>query len=109
MAGPCVVESQTQLETVAKELTEISERLPVDFVFKASYRKANRTGAGSFTGIGDQEALKLLAGIKQDYGLPIVTDVHDPQEVEIFSRDNWWKKSGDEVVRTCVERFNSVC
>ncbi len=83
MAGPCLVESQTQLETVAKELMAISERLPIDFVFKASYRKANRTGSGSFTGIGDDEALKLLAGIKLDYGLPIVTDIHDPQEVEM--------------------------
>lgn len=81
MAGPCVVESQTQLETVAKELSAIAERLPVDFIFKASYRKANRTGSGSFTGIGDDEALKLLASIKRDFALPVVSDIHDPQEV----------------------------
>lgn len=81
MAGPCVVESRTQLETVAKELTAISERLPIDFIFKASYRKANRTGAASFTGIGDDEALRLLDGIRKAYGLAIVTDVHDPAEV----------------------------
>lgn len=80
MAGPCVVESQAQLETVAKELSAIAERLPIDFIFKASYRKANRTGSASFTGIGDEQALKLLAGIKADYGLPIVTDIHDPLE-----------------------------
>jgi 2-dehydro-3-deoxyphosphooctonate aldolase (KDO 8-P synthase) len=81
MAGPCVVESKAQLETVAKALTSMSERLPVDFVFKASYRKANRTGSASFTGIGDDEALKLLEGIGKDFGLPTVTDIHDPAEV----------------------------
>lgn len=86
MAGPCVVESRAQLEAVARELNSLAERLPVDFIFKASYRKANRTGSNSFTGIGDEEALRLLEGIKKDHGLPIVTDIHDPLEVEMAAQ-----------------------
>lgn len=81
IAGPCLVESGQLIETVATELTRISGQLPIDFIFKASYRKANRTGASSFTGIGDEEALTLMAGIRKDFGLPTLTDVHDPDEV----------------------------
>lgn len=83
IAGPCVVESQELLFTVAKELVSIQERIPVSFVFKASYRKANRTSSSSFTGIGDKEALSLLAKIKIEFDLPILTDVHSPEECEM--------------------------
>jgi len=83
IAGPCVVESEELLVTVAKELVRIQERIPVVFVFKASYRKANRTSSSSFTGIGDKQALSLLAKIKAEFDLPILTDVHSPEECEM--------------------------
>jgi 2-dehydro-3-deoxyphosphooctonate aldolase (KDO 8-P synthase) len=80
IAGPCVVESEEILRTVAEELVRVQEDLPVSFVFKASYRKANRTSSNSFTGIGDEKALSLLAKIKIEFDLPLLTDVHSPEE-----------------------------
>ncbi|HYM19730.1 MAG TPA: 3-deoxy-8-phosphooctulonate synthase [Candidatus Kapabacteria bacterium] len=80
LAGPCVVESRDVLARVAETLVELQSKLPVAFVFKSSYRKANRTSASSFTGIGDEAALKLLAQIKKEFSLPIVTDIHLPEE-----------------------------
>jgi 2-dehydro-3-deoxyphosphooctonate aldolase (KDO 8-P synthase) len=83
IAGPCVVESEELLLTVATELVRLQELLPVVFVFKASYRKANRTSSTSFTGIGDKKALSLLAKIKIEFDLPILTDVHSPEECDM--------------------------
>ena len=83
IAGPCVVENERVLRTVAEKLIEIQLRLPIDFVFKSSYIKANRTSAGSFTGIGMESALALLATIRKDYDLPILSDVHSPDECAI--------------------------
>ena len=80
IAGPCVVESFDVLARVAEKLIELQSKLPVSFVFKSSYRKANRTSEKSFTGIGDEAALKLLARIKKEFSLPILTDVHLPEE-----------------------------
>jgi len=80
IAGPCVVENERTLRTVAEKLVEIQSRLPVDFVFKSSYRKANRTSPSSFTGIGDEAAIRLLEVIRNEYDLPILTDIHSPSE-----------------------------
>ncbi len=80
LAGPCVVESYDVLYQVAERLVDIQSKLPVSFIFKSSYRKANRTSGSSFTGIGDEAALELLAKIKKDFSLPIVTDIHLPNE-----------------------------
>lgn len=80
LAGPCVVESRDVLVQVAQELKRLEAAHPVSFVFKASYRKANRTSGTSFTGIGDEAALQLLADIKKEFDLPVVTDVHLPEE-----------------------------
>jgi 2-dehydro-3-deoxyphosphooctonate aldolase (KDO 8-P synthase) len=81
IAGPCLVESESLLRTVAEQLVEIQARLPVDFVFKASYKKANRTSATSITGIGNDKALELLSQIRADYGLPVLSDVHSETEI----------------------------
>jgi 2-dehydro-3-deoxyphosphooctonate aldolase (KDO 8-P synthase) len=83
IAGPCVVESYEILATVATTLAELQSKLPIDFVFKSSYRKANRTSGLSFTGIGDIAALGLLAQIKKEFGFPILTDVHLPDEAAL--------------------------
>ncbi len=80
MAGPCVVESAEVLHRVATELIRIQSVLPIDFIFKSSYRKANRTSSSSFTGLGDEKALALLNDVKKQFDLPLVTDVHLPSE-----------------------------
>lgn len=80
LAGPCVVESQTMVMEIAKELKLLTGDLGIPFVFKASYKKANRSSLDSFTGIGDEEALAILADVKTKLDLPVMTDVHSPEE-----------------------------
>lgn len=80
MAGPCVVEDETSPLRIAETLTEITARLGIPFIFKASYRKANRSRLDSFTGIGDEKALKVLAKVKASFGIPVVTDIHAAEE-----------------------------
>jgi 2-dehydro-3-deoxyphosphooctonate aldolase (KDO 8-P synthase) len=82
IAGPCLVESESLLRTVAERLVELQAQLPVDFVFKGSYKKANRTSANSIAGIGDDKALALLEQVRSDYGLPVLSDVHSEAEVK---------------------------
>lgn len=80
MAGPCVVENDSMLHEVAETACRITERLKIPYIFKASYRKANRSRLDSFSGIGDEKALKLLAEIRREFGVPVVTDIHNPEE-----------------------------
>ena len=80
MAGPCVVEDETMMKTVAETACRITERLKIPYIFKASYRKANRSRLDSFSGIGDEKALKLLGQIRSEFGVPVVTDIHNPEE-----------------------------
>lgn len=80
LAGPCVVENELVTMQTAEELKIITHQLKIPFVFKSSYRKANRSRIDSFTGIGDQEALKILEKIKTELELPVVTDIHLPEE-----------------------------
>lgn len=83
MAGPCVVESEEITRSIASRIKEITERLKIPYIFKASYRKANRTRLDSFTGIGDQKALDILGKIRSDFQLPVVTDIHESHEAAI--------------------------
>lgn len=83
IAGPCVVESATVLNTVASHLQTICRDLPVQLIFKSSYRKANRTSAGTFQGIGDREALEMMRKVGVDKGLPLLTDIHTDEEAAI--------------------------
>ena len=85
IAGPCVVENEEITNEVAKSLTNICGRLEIPFIFKSSYKKANRTKIDSFTGIGDIHALKILKQIKDKYNVPITSDVHSTEEVELAS------------------------
>ena len=71
------------LKTVAETACRITERLRIPYIFKASYRKANRSRLDSFSGIGDEKALKLLADIRRGFGVPVVTDIHNPEEAAI--------------------------
>lgn len=86
LAGPCVVENQDVLFETATMLKAVSSDLDIPLVFKASYTKANRSSAGSFTGIGHEAALDLLAEVKARFGLPIVTDIHSAPEAAIAAQ-----------------------
>jgi 2-dehydro-3-deoxyphosphooctonate aldolase (KDO 8-P synthase) len=80
IAGPCVIESESHATELAGRLASIARRLGVPFIFKASYDKANRTSGTSFRGPGLAEGLRVLAGIKAQFGMPILTDVHEPSQ-----------------------------
>lgn len=86
LAGPCVVESEELTREVAKKVQDITDRLKIPFIFKASYRKANRSRKDSFTGIGDEKALGILARIREDFNLPIVTDIHTAEEAKLAAQ-----------------------
>lgn len=80
IAGPCVVESRDMVLKTAETLLRVTRKYHVPLVFKSSYRKANRTSGGSFATIGDQKALAILQEVKQEFGLPVLTDIHVPHE-----------------------------
>src|SRR5436305_4294828 len=86
IAGPCVVESEELLMQVADKVSAICKRLAIPYVFKSSYRKANRTSANSFTGIGDEAALQLLKKINSTFGLPVTSDVHAHDETALTAK-----------------------
>lgn len=81
LAGPCVVEGRDITLRIAERLAELCEKYQYPLVFKASYRKANRSRADSFTGIGDEEALRILEEVKLSFSLPLITDVHEVSEI----------------------------
>lgn len=80
IAGPCVVESEEIVMEIAEKVSAICTRLSIPYVFKASYRKANRTAASSFTGIGDQKALELMKKAGAQFSIPTTTDIHTAEE-----------------------------
>ena len=83
IAGPCVVESEEVVFETAGHLKGLSEKYQIPFVFKSSYRKANRSKGDSFSGIGDIKALKILAEVRHKLSVPVITDIHNPDEAEI--------------------------
>jgi 2-dehydro-3-deoxyphosphooctonate aldolase (KDO 8-P synthase) len=83
IAGPCVIENEEIPYSIAEQINRLSDKYKIPYVFKASYRKANRSRADSFTGIGDLEALRILAGIRKSFGVPVITDIHNPEEADI--------------------------
>ena len=86
IAGPCLVESKEMLFAVASELVNICSKHDVEYIFKSSYKKANRTSAASFTGIGDELALSYLAEIKEKLKIRVLTDVHSIEEAKLAAR-----------------------
>ncbi len=83
LAGPCVVEGRDMVMNIAENISNLSDRYGVPYVFKASYRKANRSRIDSFTGIGDEKALKVLAEVRSVFGIPVITDVHSAEEAAL--------------------------
>ena len=86
IAGPCVIENRQICLNIADKLVEISERVGVPTIFKASFDKANRSSLQSFRGPGIEEGLKILAEVRSQTGLPVLTDVHEPNQVAEVSR-----------------------
>lgn len=86
LAGPCVVESRDICFEIAEHLKEITNKLNIPFVFKASYRKANRSKGDSFSGIGDTKALQILSDIRKELSIHVVTDIHAANEAEIAAK-----------------------
>lgn len=86
IAGPCVIESEKMVLSIAKQMKEITEELEIPYTFKASFDKANRTSINSFRGPGIEEGLRILQKVKDTYGLPICTDIHESWQAEIAAQ-----------------------
>lgn len=80
LAGPCVIEGEEMAMRIAERIVNITDKLGIPYVFKGSYRKANRSRMDSFMGIGDEKALKVLEKVHKTFGIPTVTDIHAADE-----------------------------
>ena len=80
LAGPCAIEGEKMALDIAERIVSISEKLQIPYIFKGSYRKANRSRLDSFAGIGDEKALKILRKVSETFDIPTVTDIHSAQE-----------------------------
>ncbi len=80
LAGPCVIEGEEMALRIAEHISSVANRLGIPYVFKGSFKKANRSRLDSFTGIGDEKALKILAKVRKDFQIPVVTDIHSPED-----------------------------
>jgi 2-dehydro-3-deoxyphosphooctonate aldolase (KDO 8-P synthase) len=86
IAGPCVIEDTESPVEIARILVELTDKYQIPFIFKASYRKANRSKSSSFTGIGDEKALEVLAGIRQKFQVPVVSDIHSESDARLAAQ-----------------------
>ncbi len=86
IAGPCVVESEENCFEIAEKLIAITDRLQIPYIFKASFKKANRSKLDSFSGIGDEEALQIIAKVKETLKVPVVTDIHTEKDAEMAAK-----------------------
>lgn len=82
LAGPCAIEGEDMAMRIAERIVEISDRLEIPYVFKGSFKKANRSRIDSFTGIGDDKALTILKKVSEAFDIPVVTDIHEPSDAE---------------------------
>jgi len=83
MAGPCVIEDDKMAYPIVEQILRLTDELKIPFIFKASYKKANRSKLDSFMGIGDEKALKILDDIRRTYHIPVVTDIHTAEEAKM--------------------------
>ncbi len=86
LAGPCVIENEEMALEIATTVKAVTDRLGIPYVFKGSYRKANRSRLDSFTGIGDLQALAILKKVRETVGVPVVTDIHTADEARLAAR-----------------------
>jgi 2-dehydro-3-deoxyphosphooctonate aldolase (KDO 8-P synthase) len=85
LAGPCVIEDENMTLQIAERIAGITEKMNIPYVFKGSYRKANRSRIDSFTGIGDEKALKILRKVHETLGIPTITDIHETTEADMVA------------------------
>ena len=85
IAGPCVIENEKMAVSIAEKLIKITDKLKIPFVFKGSFKKANRSKIDSFTGIGDKRALTILNKIRNDFKIPTMTDIHETKDAVLVS------------------------
>lgn len=83
LAGPCVVEGEEMTMRIAERMVQLTDKLKIPYIFKASYKKANRTRVDSFTGIGNEKALKILRSVREKFNVPVVTDIHESPDAAI--------------------------
>src|SRR5690606_199122 len=83
LAGPCAIEGEDMALRIAETLVSITDKLQIPYVFKGSFKKENRSRIDSFTGIGDEKALKILKRVSEEFGVPTITDIHTEQDAEI--------------------------
>lgn len=83
LAGPCVIEGEEMALRIAEELVRVTSKLNIPYAFKGSFKKANRSRIDSFTGIGDEKALKILARVAREFNVPVVTDIHEVHDAEM--------------------------
>ena len=83
LAGPCVIEGEEMAMQIAEHIVAVTDKLHIPFIFKGSYRKANRSRIDSFTGIGDERALQILQRVRETFDIPVVTDIHTPEEARM--------------------------
>ena len=86
IAGPCVVENEEMILKTAAHLKQVCSRLQIPFIFKSSFRKANRSSVKAFSGIGNETALRILEKVRLNLQVPVLTDIHEPQEAEMAAR-----------------------
>lgn len=86
MAGPCAIENETMALRIAERIVTITDKLAIPYIFKGSYKKANRSRIDSFTGIGDEKALKILRKVAETFNIPTVTDIHESNDAEMAAQ-----------------------
>ena len=86
MAGPCAIEGEKMAMEIAEKVVAITEKLKIPYIFKGSYRKANRSRLDSFAGIGDEKALKILQKVRETFDIPVVTDIHTADEAAMAAQ-----------------------
>ena len=83
LAGPCAIEGEDMALRIAETVVGITDKLQIPYIFKGSFKKANRSRIDSFTGIGDEKALKILRKVSETFGVPTVTDIHEREDATL--------------------------
>ena len=83
LAGPCAIEGEEMAMQIAEKIVTITDKLAIPYIFKGSFKKANRSRIDSFTGIGDEKALKILRKVSEAFGIPTVTDIHEVSDAKM--------------------------
>src|SRR5210317_2337042 len=86
LSGPCAIEGEDMALRIAETIVGITDRLKIPYIFKGSFKKANRSRIDSFTGIGDEKALKILAAVGREFDIPTVTDIHDEKDAAMAAQ-----------------------